>query len=210
MKTKELADWLGLADSTVRVWSREEFKPYLSATAQGGEGRTRHFNEQDARIIAFIAVLKNEGNSSDDVHRALQQLQDGDWRDLPPMPAAPPDVGPIAMIPRETAETAVSAQRSAMMREIAILEDRVDLLSQQLAEEREKRDSIQEDLTETKERLGELRGQMSEAGAKQELLVQERHRERRLLTSVLVAVSVVAAILLITVVLLALSGGVGG
>lgn len=210
MKTKELADWLGLADSTIRVWSREEFKPYLSVTAKGGEGRTRHFGDEDARIIALIATLKNEGNSSDDVHRILQQMQDDNWKDLPPMPVAPPDAGPIAMIPREAAETAVSAQRAAMMREIAILEDRVDMLSEQLADEREKRDAIQNNLLETKERLGELRGQMSEAGAKQEMLEQERRRERRLLSSILIVVGIIAVALLAVVVVLAIStGGIG-
>jgi DNA-binding transcriptional MerR regulator len=210
MKTKELADWLGLADSTVRVWSRDEFKPYLSATAKGGEGRTRHFNDLDARIIAMIAVLKNEGNSSDDIHRVLQQLQKQDWQDLPPMPPGPPDAGPIAMMPREVAETAVSTQRAALMREISLLQDRVDILSEQLTTEREKRDEVQRDLLETKERLGELRGQVSEAGSKQELLERERNRERRLLTSILIVVGIVALALLVVVVFLAVSSGTVG
>ncbi len=209
MRTKELADWLGLADSTIRVWTRDEFKPYLSATARGGEGRTRHFTDLDARIIALIAQLKEEGNSSEDIHRVLQQLQKQDWQDLPPMPAAPPEAGPIAMMPREAAETAVSTQRAALMREIALLQDRIETLSEQLATEREKRDQVQKELLEARERLGELRGQLTEAGSKQELLEQERNRERRLLTSILVVIGVVALALLIVVVVLATTGGVG-
>jgi len=209
MRTKELADWLGLADSTIRVWTRKEFKSYLSATARGGEGRTRHFTDLDARIIALIAVLKEEGNTSEDIHRILQQMQKDGWQDLPPMPAAPPDAGPVAMMPREAAETAVSTQRAALMREIALLQDRVEVLSEQLATEREKRDQVQAELLEAKERLGELRGQLSEAGSRQELLERERNRERRLLTSILVVIGVVAVALLIVVVLLATTGGVG-
>lgn len=211
MKTKELADWLGVAPSTIRTWASSEFRRYLSDAAQGGDGRTRVFVDIDARLLAFIATLKKEGVSSDEIHAALTQLQSEDWADLPPMPSAPPGSGPIPMIPRETAETAVSTQRSALMREIVILQERVERLDQQLAEEREKREALQEkhiqernslqnELTEAREHLGELRGKL---GA-----FETERKPSSWWLRVVLAVAVVVFIFTLVATLLA-GGGVG-
>jgi DNA-binding transcriptional MerR regulator len=140
MKTHEAADLLGIATSTIRAWSTGEFRQYLSPSAQGGDGRFRNLTQTDARIIAFIASLKSESRPRDEIHAALKRLQAEDWADLPPLPPAPAGVGPIPMIPREAAETAVTSQRSALLREIAILQERVQSLDEQLASERQRRE----------------------------------------------------------------------
>jgi DNA-binding transcriptional MerR regulator len=136
-RTKELADWLGLSEVTVRQWTTGEWKDYLSPTAHGGNGRRRYFSDQDARIVALIFTLKEQGESRDGIHAALKRLQTEGWVDLPDMPPAPPNLGPISMIPREAAETAVSTQRAALLREIAMLQERVENLETSLAKERE-------------------------------------------------------------------------
>lgn len=202
MKTKELADWLGVSPNTVRYWTLGDFKEYLSPTAQGGSGRVRNFTDTDARIIAFIATMRQEGAETAEIHMALSRLQTEEWADLPPMPAAPPGTGTISMISREVAETAISTQRTALMREIVLLQERVENLETQLMDEREKRDAAQSELTTARENLGRLEGKL-------EVLEHERGNERQLLLRGLIAVAVIATTLLAVVVLLALVN-VGG
>lgn len=165
MKTNELARWLALDTATLRSWTIGEFRPYMSPTAQGGNGRTRHFTEQDARVLAFITTLKAQATPKEEIHVALRQMQTGNWADLPAMPAAPAGVEPISMIPREAAETAVTSQRSALMREIAMLQDRVEQLQTALDDERTAKNALQTQLTDTREQLGELRGKLSTINA---------------------------------------------
>ena len=157
MKTQDIAEHLSLATSTIRAWTAAEFKSYLSPTAQGGEGRTRNFTDQDARIIAFIASLKAQSTPSADIHSALKRLQAEEWVDLPPMPTAPAGVAPVSLIPREAAETAVTTQRSALLREIAILQDRITGLEQQLERVQDKREAERaENLRQREETLTRL------------------------------------------------------
>jgi len=207
MKTHELAKWLGLSPNTVRVWTRGEFKTYLSPSAQGGDGRYRNFEEHDARIVAFIAALKQQNTPAREIHMALTQLQSRNWEDLPPMPAAPPDAGPVAMIPREAAERAIDTQKSALMRQIAVMEERVEDLTLQLEQEREQhqleRRQLQTELVEARENLGELRGQLLAISTQQEIIDQERNRERKLLMKGLTILAVIGVVLLIALVGLA-------
>jgi DNA-binding transcriptional MerR regulator len=160
-RTKQLAEWLGLSEVTVRQWTTGEWRPYLSAHAHGGGGRRRYFLEQDARILAFVAALKEQGETRDTIHTTLKRLQAEDWKDLPPMPPAPPSMGPIQMMPRETADTALSTQRAALMREIALLQDRVVGLESQLSTEREHSAELETELRTAREQVGELRGRLA-------------------------------------------------
>ncbi len=216
MKTHELAKWLGLSPNTIRVWTREEFKTYLSPSAQGGDGRYRNFDEQDARVVAFIASLKQENIPIKEIHMTLTQMQEDDWEDLPPMPSAPPGEGPVSMMPREAAERAIDTQKNTLMRQIAVMEDKVEDLTVQLREEREQhqqeRQQLQSDLVETREHLGELKGQLAAVSTQQEIVNQERTRERQLLMRGLTILAVVGLVLLIALVALAVASilGVGG
>ena len=153
MQTGELANWLDLSPSTIKNYCAD-FSAFLSPQAVGGEGRARHFDEQDARIVAHVAALRRENTPTDEIHAALLQLQADNWRMLPPMPtSADPTAAPIALMPRETADTALSAQRAAYMREVAILSDRADDLQQRL-------DTAAETLLDTTAKLGEARGEL--------------------------------------------------
>jgi DNA-binding transcriptional MerR regulator len=134
MKTHEVAALLGIATSTVRTWSNGEFKRYLSPTAQGGEGQYRNFTDQDARILAYVNLLKQQSRPRNEIHVSLRRMQTEEWADLPPLPPAPPGVGPIRMVPESTAETALTTQRSSLLREIAIKDERIDQLEAQVAD----------------------------------------------------------------------------
>lgn len=161
MKTGELAKWLGIADITLRQWSANEYREYLSPTGQGGSGRNRVFTDMDARVIAHVVRMKAAGADRDTIHASLKTMQADNWRNLPDMPAAPPDFEPIAMIPREAAENAVTGQRQALMREISLLQDRVDSLVDDLKNERAAKESAQAELSAAREQIGELRGKLA-------------------------------------------------
>lgn len=160
-RTKQLAEWLGLSEVTIRQWTTGEWRAYLSHHAHGGGGRRRYFLEQDARILAFVAALKEQGETRDTIHTTLKRLQTEDWKDLPLMPPAPPAMGPIQMMPRETADTALSTQRAALMREIALLQDRVEGLENQLSTERQHSAELETELRTAREQVGELRGRLA-------------------------------------------------
>ena len=137
MKTKELADWLGVSAPSIRLWATEnEFARYLSPTGAGGEGKTRAFSDEDARILAYIGHLKRQGLSREELYLALDRMQQDDWEDLPPMPPPPASMRSLRMIPEMAADTALSSQKSALMREITILQDQVETLQETLSKER--------------------------------------------------------------------------
>lgn len=165
-RTKQLADWLSVSEVTIRQWTTGEWGEYLSATAQGGDGRRRYFTEQDARIVAYIWQLKEQGEPKATIHTTLQRMRDENWMNLPDMPPAPPSVGPISMIPREAADSAITQQRAALMREIAMLSERVEQLEDVLDAERQGREE------DRKRHLEEVRKQ-------QEAMVEEREKYMR-------------------------------
>lgn len=199
MKTSELAEWLGLAAVTVRQWSQGEYRQYLSPAAQGGSGRTRNFTDIDQRVIAHVARLKANGMSRDELHAALKSLQSDDWRKLPEMPAPPPNFEPIAMIPTSTADTALQQRTTALMREIATLQEWIERLESELSGEREKGAALQSELTAAREQLGELRGALG--------MIETERRPASWWLGVVAGVALAVVILAALVVLLVVGKG---
>lgn len=169
MKSGELAAWLGIAPVTVRLWTKE-YGQFLSPSAIGG-GKTRVFNEQDSRIMAYIAAMKAEGQGRENITATLSSLQADNWRNLPEMPPAPPGVEPISVIPREAAESRIELTRQRLMREVAMLQDTIETLENQLADERQDKARLQSELTEARELLGELRGRLGERDKTMQLVI---------------------------------------
>lgn len=197
MKTGELARWLDCSQSTIKNYTAD-FAAYLSAGAQGGGGARRTFSETDARIIAHAYLLRQQNATPDEIHAELQNLQPDNWRNLPPMPqSADPNAGPIELMPREAADTALATQRTALMREIAILSDRADDLQERLDSEISDHNDTRLQLLDTRERLGELRGQLAAVDHERRLWSWQR--------SLLLALASLAALalLLATLALLA-------
>ncbi len=160
MRTGELARWLNVSVSSIKVWSRE-FAAFLSPAAQGGDNsQRRYFDDRDARILALVADLRSRNISWEDIHATLARMQAEDWADLPPMPSAPPGVVPGPLVPQSEAQQALLQQRQALTREIALLNDRVDALQADLAEERSAHATTRQELSATLTALGELRGKL--------------------------------------------------
>lgn len=127
MKPSEVAMRIGIAPSTVRLWTAKEFKEYMSVGGQGGDHSARNLTEQDARILAHIARLKAEGAKADEIHLDLKRLAMNDWIELPALP----DVAGTAVVPvvaQSTATAAMDIQTRALLREISTLQQEVERL----------------------------------------------------------------------------------
>lgn len=156
MQTSDLAKLLSRPAVSIRKWAAE-FGDYLSPTAAGGEGATRNFTEQDARIMAHISAMIQAGHSRDEIHASLKILAADDWQGLPVLPPTPPGMEPIAVVPTSTAD----AQRRSLVREIGALETQIDTLQDALNKERAQTAELQQQLMASREQLGELRGKLS-------------------------------------------------
>jgi DNA-binding transcriptional MerR regulator len=144
MKPSEVASMIGIAASTIRAWTIGEFKPYLSPTGQGGEGRARNLTEHDAQVLHLIAVMKRNGVPADDIHAQLRALQTNEWEALPPLPDVPLNVASVPMVPAAAADTALDTERRSLLREIAKLESRIEQLEERLdGKDEELKDALQ-------------------------------------------------------------------
>lgn len=159
MKTKELADLLDISASTVRIYTKGDWQQYLSSSAQGGDGKTRQFDDQDARVIAFITALRTDGASTREIHRTLQAMQDQNWADLPPLPEERHKA--VSMVPESTAEMAVMRERAVLQQQIEVLEVEIDTLRERIADERETNETLRGDLATALEDKARLEGRLS-------------------------------------------------
>lgn len=146
MKPSEVAAMIGIAASTIRAWSVGEFKPYLSPTGQGGEGRARNLTEHDVRVLNLIATMKHDGARAEDIHAELRALQKNDWEGLSPLPDTPINVASVPMVPAAAADKALDIERRSLLREIARLESRIEQLEGRL-------DDASGDLKDTLQKL---------------------------------------------------------
>jgi DNA-binding transcriptional MerR regulator len=154
MKPSEVARILEIAPTTVRAWSTE-FSDMLSAGGAGGDGRFRDFTDDDLRILYFIQQEKRSSVPAAEIHESLRQMQARDFVGLPYVPERP-SVARVPMIPAAAAESALDAERRALLREVAFLNEHIDKLEQQLVAERADKEKLLRE-------LGDMHGQLSEA-----------------------------------------------
>jgi DNA-binding transcriptional MerR regulator len=145
MKPQELAKRLNIADVTLRKWAREDYAEFLSPSAQSAtkSGR-RSFSDQDVRVLTWIAQLRDDNTSPDEIRTTLRSAQQNDWRDLPPFPATTGDE--ITLVPREAVEERFKA-----------LQERFDLQVQALVNER---DALATQLSASRAENAELRARL--------------------------------------------------
>ncbi len=156
MKPSEIADLIGIASSTIRAWTLGEFKRFFSPSAQGGSGRNRNLNETDSRILSYIAMMKRQNVSSDEIHIALQRMQKNNWEDLPPLPEAPAGVMNVPAIPKSTADAALDMERRGLLREIALLYERINELKLENKDLREKGETRNAEIAGLHRQLAEV------------------------------------------------------
>jgi DNA-binding transcriptional MerR regulator len=132
MKPQQLANLLNLSPHTIRKWAREDFTEYLSPMGQGGGGIHRSFNDTDARIIAWIALMKAQNTPLNEIHLTLKAARSNDWRDLPPLPGGMANDEPIAVVPREAVEERFKALQERYETQLKIIAKERDELQTQL------------------------------------------------------------------------------
>ena len=73
---KDIATRFNVSRETARIWAKE-FARYLSPGANPAKGNQRNFGLDDLPIFALIADMKEQGNTYEDIHVALQSGQRG-------------------------------------------------------------------------------------------------------------------------------------
>jgi DNA-binding transcriptional MerR regulator len=174
MKAGQLAKWLNIGRSTITSWTTGDYQDFFSPGARGGSGQDRHFTENDVRVMRFIAEARRSNIPIDEIIIALRRMQINDWTGLPPMPDAPPSAE-FPVVPAAAADAQIDAERRAFLREIAMLQGRVDQLERQIREEQSaRRDEIERLLREREEMRATL------ASAETELRLWQQGRLRPL------------------------------
>lgn len=159
MKPEQLAKLLGVTSSAIRRWvGMEEYGKFLSPTGQGINGSRRIFNDQDARIIAWIAALKTQNMVRDEILEILSSAKNTNWKELPELPhggSLPNE--PIAVVPREAVQERVAGLAEKYEVQLAAITEERDRLRQELS-------TVQQSLEQVRLAAAEaLRKQQSEA-----------------------------------------------
>jgi len=173
MKPQQLAALLNVAPVTLRIWSRETFKDFLSPSAQGDNGAHRSYDSTDARILAWVAELKAKNTPVDQITAMLTAARLKNWIDLPPLPGGMANDEPIAVIPREAAqerfiaiEDRYKTQLDIVVKERDELRTRLENtqleMRNQLESARSENREIQKRLMELSVREAELRGKLEQ------------------------------------------------
>lgn len=179
MKPQQLAKLLNVADSTLRLWAGKEYAEFLSPTAQGPNGARRSFGDTDARILAWVALMRAQNTPMEDIRNVLRQAQSNNWHNLPPLPGGMAVDEPVAMVPREAVEERLRA-----------VQDRYDLQLEAAKKEREElltqRSALQERLSKTELENAELRQtliatntQLLELNRRLTSMLEKEHRRRK-------------------------------
>jgi DNA-binding transcriptional MerR regulator len=155
MKPLQLAAKLEVSTSAVRAWS-VEFAQYLSPTGAGGNGRHRDFNQHDINVLAHIKALKALGRSAPEVHHELKSLMENDWIGLPAFQDTISNMMNVPGVPIVAADMAIDEAKKALLREIVMLNERLEKAEQQISAEREKNEAFLRE-------IANLRAQLSEA-----------------------------------------------
>lgn len=158
-KPKEAARLLGIQEPTLRQWvTKDDIGQYLSASGQGGDGRHRSYNEQDIRILVLVRDLRHTNTPLDEIHANLRRSRSAGWDNLPEIPPTPPGIEPVSMVPTEAANARIGELRGLVSK----LETRIIELEEKLGSEVERRETVQNELQQTKIELALAKGQLQE------------------------------------------------
>jgi DNA-binding transcriptional MerR regulator len=133
MNIGDVAEWVGLADSTIRKYIRDfgDVEDAFSQSATPIAGRHRRFTNKDVAVIWWISKqYKEHRMSTEDIRATLiEMVSDGEPFEEPPRPD---DELALALIPREQHEEILAANQRAL--ELALAER--DALTRMLENER--------------------------------------------------------------------------
>lgn len=160
MKPSEIARRLQVAPTTIRLWSRE-YADYLSPGGAGGDGRFRSFNEHDLRVLHFVQMQKRASVPPNEIRLALENMKVRDWDGLPFLPVQS-DTSLVPVVPEEV----MVQERRVLLRDIALLQSRVEQLESKLDTERSDKERLLREIAEMTGKLkeAELMNRLYEEG----------------------------------------------
>lgn len=82
-KPADIKELFDISHQTVRRWT-DEFESYLSSNATPPSGQMRLFTDDDIRVFALVAEVKNRGGTYEDAHARLRAGERGVIPDEPP------------------------------------------------------------------------------------------------------------------------------
>lgn len=76
-QTKDIIARFGVSPQTVRTYA-DEFRRYMSPTANPSVGQQRNFTDDDLAVFALIVQMKRQGATYETIHAALANGQRAD------------------------------------------------------------------------------------------------------------------------------------
>lgn len=139
---KELFD---VSHQTVRRWC-DEFEQYLSSNATPPAGEMRLFTEEDLKVLALVAQVKNTGGTYEDAHMRLRAGERGEIPDEPPTEQQ-----------KQVVMSQLAIQNKQLRGEIESLTRERDAAHEAVKELREETIRLQTRLEEAEKRITELK-----------------------------------------------------
>lgn len=161
MNVSEVADWVGMSDSTIRKYVNEfgDIEGSFSEQATPDKGQHRRFTTRDVGVVYWISrQYSDKRMTTDEVQAALKaRLKDDTPFELPPRP----DDGPqMALIPREQHEAILREKQEALDFARNQLEAYKDMLDEAQARADRLQDQHKEEVGEMKMRIAFLKSEI--------------------------------------------------
>lgn len=131
MKPQQLAKLLNISPVTLRHWCSSEYGEFLSPTAQGSNGAKRSFTDLDARILSWVAAMKEQNMNTSSILITLRNSKSQNWKDLPALADSALLSEPVEMIPREAVEERIRALQDKFETRLATLNERITTLERE-------------------------------------------------------------------------------
>jgi DNA-binding transcriptional MerR regulator len=147
MKMKQIADRLGKHDNTIRNYARQ-YAEFLSS--QPAKGEHRIFTDDDARIIAFISHLSDNGMRHEEIHQALKTKLAEGTPFQPLLPSVPPSEQQNLITVAEM-EAQLAAKDSALKEAQVRLEELRRQLTEQAERQRQEREAYLQQIRQVSE-----------------------------------------------------------
>jgi DNA-binding transcriptional MerR regulator len=128
----ELTKAFGVTASTLRNWTAE-FADYLSSSANPPAGQTRQYSQEDAEILATVAIMRSEKRPYAEIHAALDAGDRIEWTPPEEEGARPEDEE------QETALVRLTATVARFEGQLEAVTEERDHLRNKLDEEQEAR-----------------------------------------------------------------------
>jgi len=170
MKPEQLAKRLNVTSATLRNWAAKDVTEFLSPLAQGQNGARRSFSDRDARILGWVAQMREQNIPLADIIDTLRSAQEENWRNLPELPSAPEDE--VALVPREAVEERVKALQEKYELQIQAAKEVQEKLEAQLAE-------LKAENTDLRQRYMAITDQLMDLNKRLTGLLEKERRQRK-------------------------------